>query len=154
MLYIRTPNEPCAFSVCNHHPSELCIIKPYIFIELVIYSSSITQHAHTHTNTFFLSIFETPSHFAFTVSSLLVHQETDPQTTRVCWTWLRLDALASMWSLCWAALRLTANKSGKVPLSGVSEVSVDEKVTCRFGSSILFCFATAEPSSPIQDHRE
>lgn len=64
--------------------NSVYIIKPYIFIELVIYSSSITQHAHTHTNTFFLSIFETPSHFAFTVSSLLVHQETDPQTTRVC----------------------------------------------------------------------
>ena len=56
MLYIRTPNEPCAFTVCSHHPSDqLCLIyhqlysSSHIFIDLVIYSSSIAHHTHTYT---------------------------------------------------------------------------------------------------------
>lgn len=78
-------------SVCNHRPSyRLClcisprlIIIPYIFIDLVIYSSPVTQHTHTYTHNYLffpLSIFETPSYFAFTVSSPLVHRETDPNS--------------------------------------------------------------------------
>lgn len=120
MLYIRTPNEPCAFYVCNHHPSHsLCLvyispltITPYIFIDLVIYSSSVTHHTrlHTHTGTFLLSISETPS--AFTAPNLLVYREPDTSQHEFV---ERVSFQTSMLSRCGAALRLRACLSKSLP---------------------------------------
>lgn len=87
------------------------MIIPYIFIDLVIYSSSITQHTHTYTpRYFFLSIFETPSYFAFTVPSLHVHRETDPNIMGLLNVPPsgRTDADIHVVPL-WAALRLRAD---------------------------------------------
>ena len=48
MLYIRTPNEPCAFSVCNHHPShKLCLVFSITFNHQTINIYRSMDHLQT-----------------------------------------------------------------------------------------------------------
>lgn len=60
MLYIRTPCEPCASSVCNHHPSQLFTSSNHIYLEISFtHRPLLNPHRQTHTISFHLSIVET-----------------------------------------------------------------------------------------------
>lgn len=142
----------CATTI-YHTNSALCISPPlnisspliiisYIFIDLVIYSSSNTPHVYIYTQVPFSIIFCIDC----TVPSLLVHLG----------NWLKQCVFVECGSfkmpdihvvpLC-AALRLRADLSAKPtgPHSCVFEVSVDEKATCHFGVSDFFFFLPSPP---------
>lgn len=141
-------------SLCATTVPLNCIYHQTIFIyrpsHLLI--SHHSTRLYKHTNNFFLESLIHHSIYIYCIKPACTSPNQTP-TQYVCWAWLPVDALGSLWSLWWATLRLMADMSCKVPPSCESEVSIDVKATCHFGSSVVFVFGSAEPSSPVQDHR-
>lgn len=133
-----------------YRTSPLILIL-YIFIDIVIYSYSSARHTriHTYTSNFFLSVIKHPRHILHLLYQACLYINKLTQTACIRPMWLLPDAptVASMLSLCglrwgWGLIRAQSL------LAGVSEVSVDEKATCHFGSGWHIWFFFNPPFPP------